>query len=311
MWVPLILSLSPQTTPFTTSTPSPTTRAPPWGDTTLPTARAPSPASGTASTIPGEAVQVARGGGPHVGTPWLMVHLPLSLQRHPHVLQPRAQQRCLPALLRAGQPILTHVAGPWAPLGASYLDLGPPRTAESPETRAGPRQPQCLRAAGVCFLPWGRFFFFSFWCVIKILSKGRGAACSHRDLGDTRSWVSSGISVPLCHPRGSVSLLPAPPNLLVKDRSSSVASIPPPSSFRSAPDSRPGGRMMLHGVSFYLSRTSLSPDHPSWLPRDSGRGGLTHLLIRRCLKPFRGAGGPWGAQGCPSYGGVGGWAAPF
>lgn len=44
-------------------------------------------------------------------------------------------------------------------------------------------------------------------------------------------------------------------------------------------------------------------------------GGLTHLLIRRCLKPFRGAGGPWGAQGCPSYRGGeegwGGWAAPF
>lgn len=45
---------SPQTTPFTTSTPSPTTRAPPWGDTTQPTARAPCPASGTPSTTPGE-----------------------------------------------------------------------------------------------------------------------------------------------------------------------------------------------------------------------------------------------------------------
>lgn len=48
------LPCSPQTTPFTTSTPSPTTRAPPWGDTTQPTARAPCPASGTASTTPGE-----------------------------------------------------------------------------------------------------------------------------------------------------------------------------------------------------------------------------------------------------------------
>nr|AAC68865.1 ubiquitin specific protease 66 [Gallus gallus] len=187
----------------------------------------------------------------------------------------------------------------------------PQEQQKAPRRGQDPGSPSASGPLAFAFYPWGRFFFFSFWCVIKILSKGRGAACSHRDLGDTRSWVSSGISVPLCHPRGSVSLLPAPPNLLVKDRSSSVASIPPPSSFRSAPDSRPGGRMMLHGVSFYLSRTSLSPDHPSWLPRDSGRGGLTHLLIRRCLKPFRGAGGPWGAQGCPSYPGVGGWAAPF
>lgn len=83
-------SCSPQTTPFTTSMPSPTTRAPPWGDTTLPTARTPSPASGTVSTTPGKAERgtgAASGLGqtetpcqrhPNASSPLLTAHLPIS-----------------------------------------------------------------------------------------------------------------------------------------------------------------------------------------------------------------------------------------
>jgi len=266
-----------QTTPFTTSTPSPTTRAPPWGDTTPPTARAPSPVSGTVSTTPGEAEHgtgLAAGSGqagnPCQGSPvprpHCSQHISPSPQCYPDVIQPHPQQRCLPTLLRAGQPILPHVASP-ASLGtpvapcrassSSFQSVAPQvqeggeeerprggcsgrleaarsrpqaRTAQLRTEEGSPRQgraqaaqapPGCWHLFFALGYVLGLGFFFFFWCVIKILSKGlsrHGAACpidsastsatlgEHPDLGTQNSlphpsWPL-GTPVLLGRPRG-------------------------------------------------------------------------------------------------------------
>lgn len=105
---------SPQTTPFTTSTLSPTTRAPPWGDTTLPTARALSPASGTVSMTPGEAAcgtGAAAGSGragspcpghPGASSPMLTAHIPIST----------VLPQCHPATSAAAMPTCSSTSWP-------------------------------------------------------------------------------------------------------------------------------------------------------------------------------------------------------
>lgn len=112
---------SPQTTPFTTSTPSPTTRAPPWGDTTLPTARALSPASGTVSTTPGEAacgtgVSAGLGragtpcpGHPGASSPSITAHLPIST----------VLPQCHPATSAAAMPTCSSTSWPARPPACS------------------------------------------------------------------------------------------------------------------------------------------------------------------------------------------------
>lgn len=155
----------------------------------------------------------------------------------------------------------------------------------------------------LAFYPGVGFSFFFLMCNKNTEQGAWGCLLPPRTLGTPGVGFPSGIFVPLCHLQGSTCLLPAPPNLLMKDYSSLVTFI----CFLIGPGLT-ARREDDVSWSFYLSQTSLSPEHPSWLPRDSRQGGLTHLLIRRCLKPFRGAGGPWGAQGCPSYrGGEEGW----